>query len=167
MPSAWELVESARHLMAVIEDDGGVLTEETEAALAAWVNASEDKIGACVHAARRLTAEADLLKKEEERLYSRRKALEAGEARVREYATMMLLELEGVGQEPKVKTPTYTVWLGESESLHVPDDPALWPKAWTKTVVTVDKRVANAALEAGADVPPGFEVVRKRTVRFR
>jgi hypothetical protein len=167
MPSAWELVEQARRLMSVIADDGGVLTDETEEALAAWVNASEDKVGACIHAARRLEQEQSLLKEEEERLASRRRALAAAEDRVRGYATSMLLEMETMGMEPKLRAPSYSVWLGESESLHAPDDQSLWPEEFIRVSKSVDKRGLTEAVRQGAALPQGFELVKKRSVRFR
>lgn len=167
MPSTWDLVDQARRLMAVIEEDAGVLTEETEAALAAWVNASEDKIGACVMAARRFDTEAQLLKEEEERLYRRRKALDAARERCRGYAQFMLEELEQMGNEPKVKGPNYTAYLQTADSLTYPDDIAQWPLNWRKTVVSPDKQAASDAMRSGAEMPPGFEVVQKRSLRFR
>ena len=167
MPSAWELVEQARRLMAVIADDGGVLTDDTEEALAAWVNASEDKVGACIHAARRLEQEQAILKDEEDRLASRRRALAAAEERVRGYATSMLLEMETMGMEPKLRAPSYSVWLGESESLHVPEDPKLWPEEFVRVSKSVDKRGLTEAVRQGAALPLGFELVKRRSVRFR
>lgn len=167
MPSAWELVEQARRLMAVIADDGGVLTDDTEEALAAWVNASEDKVGACVHAARRLEQEQALLKEEEERLASRRRALAAAEERVRGYATSMLLEMETMGMEPRLRAPSYSVWLAESESLHVPEDQRLWPEEFIRVTKSVDKVGVRDAFHKGAALPQGFEMVKRRSVRFR
>lgn len=165
--STWDLMSEAAQLMNLIDENDGVLTEETEKALADWIAASSDKVGACVVAARRLDAEAQLLKEEEERLYARRKALDSGRQRCREYATMMLLELEGVGEIPRVKGSNYTAWLQDSESLVSPEDVAHWPLAWRKVTVTPDKAAAQEALRKGETLPEGFSVVPKRTVRFR
>jgi len=167
MPTAWELVEQARRLMEAIADDGGVLTDETEAVLAAWVNASEDKIGACVHAARRLEQEQAILEEEEKRLASRRRALAAAEERVRGYATSMLMEMETMGMEPRLRGQSYSAWLAESESLHVPDDQRLWPEDYIRVTKSVDKKGLTDAVRRGVALPLGFELVKKRSVRFR
>jgi hypothetical protein len=165
--STWELMSEAATLVGLIEEEAGVLTEATEDALAAWVSASIDKVGACVMAARRLDVEADLLKAEEERLYQRRKGMEAGRLRCREYATMLLVELEAMGEPSKVKGSNYTAWLQDSESLATPEDVAQWPLAWRKVTVAPDKGAAQEALRKGEVLPEGFSVVTKRTVRFR
>ena len=167
MPSTWDLVEQARKLMLLIDEDQGVLTEETEAALAVWINGAEDKVGACVVAARRFEAEADILKEEEERLYRRRKAVEQAKERCRGYAQFMLEELEQMGNEPKVKGPNYTAYLQTVESIEYPEDIAQWPLNWRKTVVTPDKTAAQVAHRQGEVLPPGFEVVHKRSLRMR
>lgn len=165
--STWELMSEAATLVGLIEESDGVLTEDTEAALAAWVSASADKVGACVVAARRLDAEAELLQAEEERLHARRKGMEAGRARCREYATMLLIEMEQLTGSGKAKGSNYTAWLQDSEGLVTPEDVEQWPLAWRKVTVVPDRTAAQEARRKGEVLPEGFSVVTKRTVRFR
>jgi len=165
--STWDLMSEAATLMNCIEENAGVLSEESEAAIAAWVSASADKVGACVVAARRLDSEAELLQAEEERLHARRKGMEAGRQRCREYATMLLTEMEQLTGTGKAKGSNYTAWLQDSESLVTPEDVEQWPLEWRKVTVVPDRTAAQEARRKGETLPEGFSVVTKRTVRFR
>jgi hypothetical protein len=115
---------------------------------------------------RRLDAEAEFIRAEEKRLAERRKGYEVAGERIRDLAAALLEAREKLGEEPKVKTPQYTAWLQETESILAPEDITDWPAEWTRTKVEPDKRAALAALKAGTS-KPGFCISRKRGVRFR
>ncbi len=167
MTSTYELLSQARGILDVIDSEAGVLTPEAEAALFAFLDASEDKLGACMAVAKRLDAEGELLKSEETRLRDRRHALENAVDRVRGVASELLLAREALGEEAKVKTSTYTAWLQTTESVRGPDEIAYWPMEWTRTKIEPDRSAALKGLRAGADVPDGFEVVQRRSIRWR
>jgi hypothetical protein len=167
MPTTYELIEAARAVFACIDSEAGVLTPEAEAQLIAFLEGSEDKIAACIAVAKRLEAEAELLKSEELRLRDRRHALENGVDRVRAFASDLLLTREQLGEEPKVKTPTYTAWLQTTESIQGPEDIAYWPMEWTRTKIEPDRSSALKAIKAGDETPDGFSIVQRRSVRWR
>lgn len=167
MPTTYELMEAARAVFACIDSEAGVLTPEAEAQLIAFLEGSEDKIAACIAVAKRLDAEAELLKSEEMRLRDRRHALENGVDRVRSFASDLLLTREQLGEEPKVKTASYTAWLQTTESVQGPEDVAYWPMEWTRTKVEPDRSSALKAIKAGSQAPDGFGIVQRRSVRWR
>jgi len=167
MPSTYDLINQARYLLTIIEADEGVLTEATEAELLNWLSISEDKLHACLAARKRIDSEAELLREEEKRIAARRKALETASDRILELATGLLLERETMGEEPKVKTSHYTAWLGETQSILGPDEVSEWPEAWRRVKVEADKSAAMREAKNGAQLPNGFHLVTKRSVRFR
>lgn len=167
MPSTYDLINQARYLLTIIEADEGVLTEATEAELLNWLSISEDKLHSCLAARKRIDSEAELLREEEKRIAARRKALETASDRILELATGLLLERETMGEEPKVKTSHYTAWLGETQSILGPDEVSEWPEAWRRVKVESDKSAALREAKNGAQLPNGFHLVTKRSVRFR
>lgn len=167
MPSTYDLINQARYLLTIIEADEGVLTEATEAELLNWLSISEDKLHSCLAARKRIDSEAEMLREEEKRIAARRKALEAASDRILELATGLLLERETMGEEPKVKTSHYTAWLGETQSILGPDEVSEWPEAWRRVKVEADKSAALREAKNGAQLPTGFHLVTKRSVRFR
>lgn len=166
MPTTYDLMQQARYLLGLIEADEGVLSETTERELRNWLALSEDKVHACFAARKRIDAEADVLRDEERRLASRRRALEAASDRVGELATQLLMEREQMGEPSKVKTPHYTAWLQETQSVSAPDDLAAWPERWTRTKVEPDRVMAMKALTSG-ETREGFAVVTRRSIRWR
>lgn len=167
MATTYELLEQARAVLACLETEAGVLTPEAETQLFAFLDGSADKLAACMAIAKRLDAEAELLKSEEMRLRDRRHALENGVDRVRGYATDLLVAREALGEEAKVKTASYTAWLQTTESVQGPDDVAYWPMEWTRTKVEPDRSSALKALKAGDVAPDGFGIVQRRSIRWR
>jgi len=167
MPSTYDLINQARYLLTIIEADEGVLTEATEEELLNWLSISEDKLHSCLAARKRIDSEAELLREEEKRMAARRKALETASDRILELATGLLLERETMGEEPKVKTSHYTAWLGETQSIIGPDEVSEWPEAWRRVKVEADKSAALREAKNGAQLPTGFHLVTKRSVRFR
>lgn len=167
MPSTYDLINQARYLLNIIEADEGVLTETTESELLNWLALSEDKLHACLAARKRIDSEAELLREEEKRIAAKRKALEAASDRILELATGLLFEREAMGEEPKVKTSHYSCWLAETQSILGPDEVSEWPEAWRRVKVEADKSAALREAKNGAQLPNGFHLVTKRSVRFR
>jgi hypothetical protein len=164
--STYELLTMSRDLLDMVEMENGVLTVDAEKTLIDFLAKSEDKLYACMTVIRRLDAEAEFIRAEEKRLAERRKGYETAVERIKDLAAALLEAREKLGEEPKVKTPQYTAWLQETESILAPEDITDWPAEWTRTKVEPDKRAALAALKAGTS-KPGFCISRKRGVRFR
>lgn len=98
------------------------------------------------------------------RLNDRRRGLTSNRDRLKQALTDAF-QAAGIN---KVKTPTLTVWIQESTSVHVPDDYRLLPPQFvTKKVThTVDKRSIKAALEAGTTVV-GADIITNWSPRIR
>jgi len=68
MTTTYDLMRGAARVQMEIEENSGLLSEETAAFLSTWIEQSEDKVLACMHLVRRMEAEAELLEAEEKRL---------------------------------------------------------------------------------------------------
>jgi len=164
--STYELLTMSRDLLDMVETDNGVLTVDAEKTLIDFLVKSEDKLYACMTVIRRLDTEAEFIRAEEKRLAERRKGYEVAVERIKDLAAALLEAREKLGEEPKVKTPQYTAWLQETESIFAPEDITDWPTEWTRIKVEPDKKAALADLKAGKS-KAGFCIMRKRGVRFR
>ena len=65
MTTTYDLMRGAARVQMEIEENSGLLSEETAAFLTTWIEQSEDKVLACMHLVRRMEAEAELLEREE------------------------------------------------------------------------------------------------------
>lgn len=171
MATTFELIQQAHTLtgeiLALDPSD-----EEAEAALqlavSAFLEGCDDKLGALRVVLGRIGSERAYLKDEEARLAGRRHVLDRAEERIKESATLLLEEREAFTGESKIKTPTYTAWLGSSTSVEGPEDPAQWPPEYLLERVTVTPAKAQAAadLRAGRQIP-GLRLVTRRYPVFR
>lgn len=167
MSSTYDLMRGAARVQMEIEENSGLISEDTAAFLSTWIVESEDKVLACMHLVRRMEAEAELLDEEEKRLRAKRKTCEGVVDHVKALATGLLIAREAMGEEPKVKGPTYSAWLAETQSIVGPDDVSAWPESWRRTKVEPDRAAALKAAKAGQELPEGFTLESKRGIRWR
>jgi len=167
MTTTYDLMRGAARVQMEIEENSGLLSEETAAFLTTWIEQSEDKVLACMHLVRRMEAEAELLEVEEKRRRQKRKTCENVGELVKSMATNLLIAREALGEEPKVKGPTYSAWLAETQSIVGPDDVSQWPETWRRVKVEPDRAAALKAAKSGAELPEGFALESKRGVRWR
>lgn len=167
MTTTYDLMRGAARVQMEIEQNDGLISDETVAFLTTWIEQSEDKVLACMHLVRRMEAEAELLEREEKALRAKRKTCENVADHVKALATGLLIAREAMGEEPKVKGPTYSAWLAETQSIVGPDDVSQWPETWRRTKVEPDRAAALKAAKSGAKLPEGFALESKRGVRWR
>ena len=167
MTTTYDLMRGAARVQMEIEENSGLLSEETAAFLTTWIEQSEDKVLACMHLVRRMEAEADLLEREEKALRAKRKTCEHVADLVKALATNLLRARESMGEEAKVKGPTYSAWLAETVSIAGPEDVSEWPDVWRRVKVEPDRAAALRAAKGGAELPYGFSLESKRGVRWR
>lgn len=167
MTTTYDLMRGAARVQMEIEQNDGLLSEDTAAFLSGWIEESEDKVLACMHLVRRMDAEAELLEREEKALRAKRKTCENVSEHVKALATGLLLAREAMGEESKVKGPTYSAWLAETVSIAGPEDVSEWPEVWRRVKVEPDRAAALRAAKGGAELPYGFELKATRGVRWR
>ena len=110
-----------------------------------------------------MTAEAEAIKAEEQRLYQRRKALDSSAARLKEY---MQHEMQHAGLE-KTKDAQFTVALQNNPpSVRVLDDTMIPPTYWIEQEPKLDKRRILDDLKAGGAVD-GVEIEQGKSLRIR
>lgn len=167
MTTTYDLLVASGRILDELHDSSGIMSDETVAYLDAWLEASDDKIGACLAVVRRMGAEGDLLREEEGRLRARRVTAERVSELIKLRATALLEAREALGEEPKVKTTTYTAWLAETSSIVGPEDVSEWPEVWRRVKTEPDRAAALKAAKAGEALPSGFRLESKRGVRWR
>jgi len=166
MSTTYELIAAARFLVTELLDSAGEVTPDIEAALNYYNAETPDKLAALRAASRAIKSEKEFLTKEIAHLTARKNALSKGEARVKELGTDLLkanLELTG---ESKIKTSTFTAYLGKSTAVSVPDDIRYLAPELKVFSERADKSAIKLALQNGQTVR-GCELVETQSVRFR
>ena len=166
MTTTYELLTDVGRILGDIEDENGEITEDTMGAMDEWIDAAEDKLGNIRAVITRTKNEQALLREEEKRLAARRRRLDAVLHRVTDLAAELLSAQEALGNEPKVKTDTYTVWISSNQRVHV-DSLAAVANDWlVHPEPSVDKASARKALLAGEEIR-GLSLQTTYSVRWR
>ena len=161
-----ELMKEAGALVALLDAPEGADADAFDALLANWLDSTDDKITAYWAVLRRMSDEVDQLRDLEGILQRRRRYIETQEERVKALATELLSAREALGEEPKVRTPLFSAWLGTSRSVSVTCAPEELEACYQRVVVGVDKRALLRDLEVGREVA-GASLVESRGVRWR
>lgn len=148
----YELAANYQRLLAAedetMDTTTGEVSNEFGAALVALQDAIEVKAENCAAVLASLKADAEALKAEEERLRTRRKAIEANTERLRHYVRDCMVQA-GVN---KLKSPRFslTVQAGK-QKVQIDNEAALDGDYLTVTVVP-NKAAITEALKAGKEV---------------
>ena len=164
--TGYDLYAQAAHLISTIESLEGADPDILDPQLAAWFESTDDKIAAYHAVIKRLETEDAHLKAEADAIAAARKRQAKQAERVRDLATLLLTSIEALGNEPKVKRPTFSAWLATTDRISVPDDATRLPFAFQRITVDADKTAIKAAIKAGQDVL-GCSVVETHSVRWR
>ena len=164
--TGYELYAQAAHMIATIESLEGADPEVLDPQLAAWLDSCDDKIGAYHAVLKRLELEDVALKAEADGIAAARKRMAKQSERVRDLATLLLVSMEQLGEEPKVKRPTFSAWLLSTESVSAPEDAALLPLAYQRVKVEANKAKLKDVLKAG-ELVDGCSLVQTRAVVIR
>ena len=160
-----ELLMRAGELVARLEAPEGA-DADISYELDAWLAGCEDRMTAYWAVCKRLDAEQAMLRDMEQTLARRRRYLDAQADLVRSRAAYMLEAREGLGEEPKVKTPLFSAWLATTSSVEVSVEPERLDECYRRVEVSIDKARLKRDLELGATVH-GAALVAKRGVRWR
>jgi uncharacterized protein (DUF885 family) len=168
MSTTYDLLRDADRLLAALDDAGGELTAESEAAWAAWLAAGGAKLESLHAVTKRAKSQADALAEDEASLAARRKALGRVQERCKALAFELLVAHREMYGEAKLSLPTFTVWLQASARVIGPEDVEDWPEAFRRSTVTVtpDKEGAKEALRRGESVP-GVRLETNESVRWK
>ncbi len=167
MPTTLELVREARDLLDVlVETPDDQLDTTIGAWFDAWLVDVVGKVDALRHVSVRAEGESTFLRTEAERLVGRARLIDRVERHAKQRAELLLVEHERLTGEPKIKTPTVTAWLQESERVDGPEDPYRWPEDLRVVDVRPDKATALRRLRAGEAIP-GLQLAKSRSLRWR
>lgn len=160
----YELSEAYKNLWNMVEDDETDLTI-VEQALQTVEGAIETKAGNIAIFIHNLDSEAKLIKGEEDRLKSRRQAIENKRDRIKEF---LQFSLEQMGLE-KVKTATHTIAIQNNPpAVQIINEDEIPGRFLTLVPehYEVNKKAISEALKSGEEVP-GAILARGRSLRIR
>jgi hypothetical protein len=164
--TGYDLYTEAARMIATIESVEGADPEQLDPQLAAWLTSCDDKIGAYHAVLKRLELEDVALKAEADAIAAARRRMAKQSERVRDLATILLLAMEQLGEEPKVKRATFSAWLLSTESVTAPEDAALLPLAYQRVKIEANKSKLKDALKAG-ELVDGCGLLTTRSVVIR
>lgn len=150
MTSLYELTDEYASILADVDAAEGVLEGDLEARLDAIAGAFADKAENVAAVIRMLTLDAEIIKKEADRLAERAKVRTANADRLKAY----LLSSMKRTSTPKIKGARFTMFVrANAPALHVLDEQQAIDCGFYKTKTEVDKAAIRSALDAGLDVP--------------
>ncbi len=164
-----ELLQQGLELLLHIEDEAGVLTEESVVLVDNWLEGTADKLGGIYYVRQQTRAQISLLKEEEARLKSRRQAMERLVDYLGDNAMFLLKQREAFGEEPKVKTSHYTAWVQTSKSVALEEGRTIEDVPEKFRVPQPDKlnkAEAKQVLTSGMGIH-GLELIESESVRWR
>jgi hypothetical protein len=164
--TGYDLYAQAAHLISTIESLEGADPDILDPQLAAWLDSCDDKIAAYHAVLKRFEIEDAALKAEADAIAAARKRHAKQAERVRDLATLLLITMEQLGNEPKVKRSTFSAWLATTESVSAPEDATLLPLAYQRVKVEANKAKLKDALKAG-ELVDGCSLVQTRGVVIR
>lgn len=160
----YELSDAYKNLWNMVDDEETDLTL-VEQALQTVEGAIETKAGNIAIFIRNLDAEAKLIKEEEDRLKSRRQAIENKRDRIKEF---LQFSLEKIGLD-KVKTATHTIAIQSNPpAVQITNEEQIPGRFLTLIPerYEVNKKAISEALKDGEEVP-GAVLTRGRSLRIR
>lgn len=162
-PTLYGITADMQHILALIEEGGGELTPELDAALAITEEQFTAKAEDYGHAILNLRAMASAAKAEKDRLASLQKFYENACNRIEGAITTAMQVLD----HPKVENASMRLFLRHSEATEIEDLDAL-PAAYkvTKVEQVADKAAIKKAIQAGEDVP-GAHLVENVSLQIK
>lgn len=159
----YELTDMYQNIWNLVENED-IDLDNLEMALKTIEDSLESKAEGIAKIIKSIESDAAVLKEEETRLASRRKALENKKENIKSYLKEQL-SLAGID---KVKTPLMTIALQNNPpSVNVIEEDKIPKQYKVKTVsISLARREMLEALKAGA-VIPGVEIKQDKSLRIR
>lgn len=162
-PTLYGITADMQHILALIEEGGGELTPELDAALAITEEQFTAKAEDYGHAILNLRAMASAAKAEKDRLASLQKFYENAQKRLTDAISTAM---QVFGQD-KVENPTMRLSLRHTTATEV-DDLDQVPQEYktTKVEVVADKTAIKKAIQSGEAVP-GAHLVENVSLQIK
>lgn len=152
MSSSYDLIRESGLIVQAIEEEGGDIGA-FDALLADYLGRVDDKVKACLHVARKMEAEEKDLRSLEVKIAKRRRAIQDRRAGVLQRVQDMRHAAEELGEDFKVKTTEYIVYLRRSQVVQVDEDLSkVDARFLVEQEPKVDKDKAKQLLKKGEDI---------------
>ena len=164
-----QLLEDGLSLLLQLEEEGGVLSESFVAMLDTYLDGSADKLAGIHYVRLQTKTQVEMLKDEEKRLANRRRAMEKVVEYLNSNAMFLLKQKESFGEEPKVKSNLFTVWVQSSKSVALREGCTIEQVPERFRVPQedrLDKAEAKQVMADGTGIH-GLEIVESESVRWR
>lgn len=154
----YELTDNYQKLLEMADEADPQAFEDTLEALQDEINHKAENLAKVI---RTYEAEVKALEEEKKRLESRISARKNKVQRLKDY---LKDNLEKAGMQ-KAKGKTFTVWVQDSEKVHVSDESAI-PEQYFVMKRQLSKTAIKEAIENGQQVA-GAEIVKNKSIRIR
>src|SRR5690606_3924103 len=154
----YELTGNYQQLLELADEADPQAFEDTLNVLEDEINHKAENIAKVI---KTLEAEAKALEDEKKRLENRITSRKNKIQRLKDY---LKENLEKAGL-PKAKGKTFTVWVQDSEKVHVSDESAI-PEQYFVMKRQLSKTAIKEAIENGQQVA-GAEIVKNKSIRIR
>ena len=149
-----ELFNAAQAICFELESREGVTDEDLDAAIAEFLDGSEDKMDRHRYAIQMFQSQSKMYRAEVQRLQGRARMLEGIVDRIKQHARLVMearVEMLGEKDGRKLETEHGIVYLQKRDKLVIDDDDAFCDLNRTKAFITyhpkIDKRAVLAALK--------------------
>ena len=169
MTTTMELLEQGLALLLQLEEEGGELTEQFVALLDAYMDGCADKLTGIHYVRLQTKTQVEMLRDEEKRLANRRRAMEKTVEYLNSNALFLLKQKESFGEEAKVKSSLFTVWVQSSKSVALREGCTIEQVPERFRVPQedrLDKAEAKKVMADGTGIH-GLEIVESESVRWR
>lgn len=154
----YELTDNYQQLLELADEADPKAFEDTLSTLQDEINHKAESLAKVI---RTLEAETKALEEEKKRFERRIAARKNKVERLRNY---LKENLEKAGMQ-KAKGKTFTVWVQDSEKVHVSDESAI-PEQYFVMKRQLSKTAIKEAIENGQQVA-GAEIVKNKSIRIR
>ena len=159
----YELKAEYEQLMEKIEqyayENEGLIPDNIDAMLSEIEEDHHDKMVSCACLVKNLESDSLALKKEEDALASRRRAISKRADAVKKYMSAYAIEGE------KINDPRAVISCRESTATEIINE-NLIPQDYHKISVSYDKTAIKKAIKAGVEVP-GALIVKKQNLQIK
>ncbi len=157
----YELTEAYKSIWELVTDED-VDLEALEMALNQVEEDINQKAENMAKLVKSIEADVEVIKAEEQRLSTRRKALENKKDNMKQYLEMQL----NTAKIEKIKTPVFTIAIQNNPPSVELVDENLIPQSYKSYEVKIDKKSILSALKEGQAIP-GADIKRTKSLRIR
>lgn len=159
----FDLVDQMNAIDAQLDETGGEITPDIERALDGLTGKMSEKVESICKLRQNWLRSAESCEAEADRMKARAKSFRGRADSIKAFLHAAFVRWD----VHQLKVPAFTVWRQKNPvSIRWTKDVAALPEEYRRVTVEPDLKKAKAALEAGEQLPDGFEIVQGEHLRI-